>query len=156
MKRMHIHIGVKDIQASVAFYQSLFGVEPSKLAHDYAKWQLDEPYINFAISTKTGDVGVNHLGMQVDDDAELAQLETQLSAAQNAIFQEGEVACCYTQSKKSWARDPSGVNWELFRSMDTVQVYAASDEEESCCTPETKGTPGCCEPSEKTAGCCGP
>jgi len=154
MKRFHAHIGVKNLDKSIAFYTSVFGEEPTKRRSDYAKWQLEEPLVNFAISTVENHEGLNHFGIQVDDDETLVQLEKQLSETENDLYEEGEVECCYARSKKTWSKDPSGIPWELFRSMDDYQVYPSPEDTEVCCTEETRGQPGCCEPSAATKGCC--
>lgn len=156
MKRMHIHVGVKSIDEGVKFYSALFGAAPSKSKEDYAKWMLDDPRINFAISTRAKQ-GVDHLGLQVEDDIELEELHQRLQDADMAIFDEGDTVCCYARSSKAWVKDPSGVAWESFKTMADAQLFSeeeAKSEEAACCTPETKGKPNCCVPSEKTAGCC--
>lgn len=155
MKRMHIHVGVEHVEEGIKFYSALFGTEPVKTKTDYAKWVLDDPRINFAISTRATH-GIDHLGLQVDADHELEELRERLKRADMAMFDEGETVCCYARSDKSWVKDPSGVAWEAYKTMGDAQLFSENDEpaEEACCTPETMGTPGCCVPSEKTAGCC--
>ncbi|MDA0679710.1 MAG: ArsI/CadI family heavy metal resistance metalloenzyme [Proteobacteria bacterium] len=155
MKRMHIHVGVENLDQSIRFYNALFGASPAKSKSDYAKWMLNDPRINFAISTRAGTKGVDHLGLQVDDESEMAALRERLKDAEMSVFDEGETTCCYARSDKVWVQDPSGVAWEAFRTMEDVQLFSEAATEEVCCTPETKGQPGCCVPSEKTAGCCG-
>lgn len=159
MKRMHLHIGVKTIEKSVRFYSALFGTAPVKLKPDYAKWMLDDPRINFAISTRTNKTGVDHLGIQVDNAAELNALRAQMSAANIATHSDGETSCCYAKSEKSWVEDPNGIAWEAYHTMEDVQIFSTHDEQtdDACCTPETKGTPGCCTPStdSKSTSCCG-
>ncbi|NND00971.1 MAG: glyoxalase/bleomycin resistance/dioxygenase family protein, partial [Gammaproteobacteria bacterium] len=112
MKRMHIHIGVENLDQGIEFYNALFGVQPVKTKTDYAKWMLDDPRINFAISTRPGKTGVDHLGLQVDGDDELEELRTRLKSADMSVFDEGETVCCYAHSDKSWVKDPSGIAWE--------------------------------------------
>jgi protein-tyrosine-phosphatase/catechol 2,3-dioxygenase-like lactoylglutathione lyase family enzyme len=115
MKRFHVHVGVADLDASVAFYSGLFGAAPSVTKPDYAKWMLDDPRINFAISQKCGATkGVEHLGVQVEDAAELAEVYGRLQAANAPVMEEGATTCCYAQSEKSWIADPDGVVWEAF------------------------------------------
>lgn len=157
MKRMHIHVGVENLDQSIRFYNALFGASPAKTKSDYAKWMLNDPRINFAISTRAGTKGVDHLGLQVDDESEMAALRERLKDAEMSVFDEGETTCCYARSDKAWVQDPSGVAWEAFQTMEDVQLFseAAAATGEVCCTPETKGQPGCCVPSEKTVGCCG-
>lgn len=156
MKRMHIHAGVEDLAQSIRFYSALFGAEPDKTKSDYAKWMLDDPRINFAISTRVAKKGVDHLGIQVDDEGELEALRERLGQADASLYDEGESNCCYARSDKSWVEDPAGIAWETFRTMEDLQLFAANEKpaDEACCTPETKGQPGCCVPSEKTVGCC--
>ena len=155
MKRMHLHIGVEDLDESIRFYTALFGAAPIKTKPDYAKWLLDDPRVNFAISTRAKK-GVDHLGIQVDADTELAEVRERLKAKDVPLTDEGETICCYARSEKSWIQDPSGIAWEAYRTMEDVQLFSGRDgsDEGACCTPDTMGTPDCCEPSEKTAGCC--
>lgn len=156
MKRLHIHVGVENLNDSIRFYNALFGAEPVKTKPDYAKWMLDNPHVNFAISTRSGKIGVDHLGIQVDDGVELSALRDQLSKANLSTHGDGETTCCYAKSEKSWVEDPSGIAWEAYHTMEDAQMFSAKDAstEEACCVPETKGQPGCCTPSAKTTGCC--
>lgn len=163
MKRMHVHVGVKNLDESIRFYSALFGAQPAKLKPDYAKWMLDDPHLNFAISTRSGKVGVDHMGLQVDDAGELAVLRDHMSAANISTHSDGETTCCYAKSEKSWVEDPNGVAWEAYHTMEDAQIYSASDsakesvDEGACCTPETvQGV--CCAPKPElaaTAPCCG-
>jgi catechol 2,3-dioxygenase-like lactoylglutathione lyase family enzyme len=155
MKRMHIHVGVENLDQSIKFYNTLFGAEPVKTKTDYAKWMLNDPRINFAISTRSGKVGVDHLGLQVEENVELDKLRERLKSADMSVFDEGETLCCYARSDKSWVEDPSGIAWEAYKTMADVQLFSGevAMQEIACCTPETNGQPDCCEPSEKTAGC---
>ena len=157
MKRLHVHVGVENIEEAIRFYSSLFGAEPIKTKADYAKWLLDDPRVNFAVSTRAGKKGVDHLGIQVEENGELDELRGRLKTSNLAVFDEGETVCCYAKSDKTWVQDPAGVAWETYRTMDDAEIYGKNPvmSESACCTPETKGTPHCCEPSEKTAGCCG-
>ncbi|TQV70590.1 glyoxalase/bleomycin resistance/dioxygenase family protein [Exilibacterium tricleocarpae] len=156
MKRMHIHVGVEKLDDSIKFYSALFGTEPAKTKDDYAKWALDDPRINFAISTRAKR-GVDHLGLQVDEAHELEVLRKRLKNADMSLFDEGETVCCYARSDKSWVTDPAGIAWEAYQALEDVQLLSDTvvSEEGACCTPETKGRPGCCVPSEKAVGCCG-
>jgi len=156
MKRMHIHIGVENLNQSITFYSALFGAEPVKTKTDYAKWMLDEPRINFAISTRAGKAGVDHLGLQVDEESELQELRERLKSADMSVFDEGETVCCYARSDKSWVEDPSGLAWEAYKTMEDVQLFSTSTEsaEGACCAPEKKGQSDGCGPSESTTGCC--
>lgn len=157
MKRFHIHVGVENLDEAIRFYSALFGAEPGKRKPDYAKWLLDDPRVNFAISTRAKKNGMDHLGIQVEEEAELAELRDRLKAADMAVVEEGETICCYARSDESWIQDPAGIPWETYRTMDDAQLFAGQTDqtESACCTPETMGTPDCCIPSEKTAGCCG-
>lgn len=145
MKRMHIHVGVENLEQSIRFYSALFGAEPVKTKPDYAKWMLDNPLVNFAISTRTGDTGVNHLGIQVDEEAELAELRSRLNKAGMSVSDEGETICCYAKSDKSWVQDPAGIAWETYRTMEDAEIFKA--EKSSCATS--------CEPQATKSGCCG-
>ena len=148
MKRMHIHVGVENIEDGVRFYSALFGTEPDKHNPDYAKWMLEDPRVNFAISTRTSQ-GVDHLGLQVDEDGELAELRSRMEKADMSRFDEGETVCCYAKSDKTWVKDPSGVAWETFRTMGDAPIYSGTDtsEAEACCTPGSTGSPDCCVPA---------
>ncbi|GJL63718.1 MAG: glyoxalase [Nitrospirales bacterium] len=157
MKRLHIHIGVQKLDASIQFYSALFGAEPVKTKSDYAKWMLDNPSVNFAISTRVSQAGVDHLGIQVDTDDELSELRNRLSQADAAVFDEGEAVCCYARSEKTWVQDPTGLPWEAYRTMEDAELFSggAVHSDSACCTPDTMGKPGCCEASTATTECCG-
>lgn len=159
MKRFHVHVGVADLDASIAFYTGLFGAEPTVTKSDYAKWMLDEPRINFAISQKCGATkGVEHLGVQVEGEAELAEVYERLKAADAPILEEGATTCCYAKSEKSWIADPDGVVWEAFLTSGDSTVYGAGPDfsalassnaaANACCAPalETHASakPSCC------------
>ncbi len=124
MKRMHIHVGVKDIAEGVKFYSALFGAEPTKQMADYAKWMLDDPRLNFAISTRSGKQGLDHLGFQVEDEKELSAMREQLQKADIATYDEGETVCCYAESDKSWLQDPAGIAWEAYQIMGDAQLFS--------------------------------
>ena len=155
MKRMHIHIGVDNIEHSIRFYNALFDSQPVKVKQDYAKWLLEDPKVNFAISTRSAKKGVDHLGLQVDDSVELEQMRSRLQQADMTMFDQGDTVCCYARSDKSWLEDPSGIAWEAYHTMEDAELYSPQDSASACCTPETKGQPNCCAPSEQTKGCCG-
>ena len=143
MKRMHIHLTVGDLSASVAFYAGLFAHPPTVLKPDYAKWMLDDPRVNFAISTYGASPGLNHLGIQVESEEESAALGERLAQLAAPVVQEGVGACCYAQSEKSWVFDPQGVPWETFRTMGEARVFA--DEARAgrpCCVPTVVSMPG--------------
>jgi catechol 2,3-dioxygenase-like lactoylglutathione lyase family enzyme len=145
MKRFHIHVGVKNIQESVRFYSTLFGQSPSKLKEDYAKWMLEDPRINFAISTRVGDQGVDHLGIQVDAADELTEITERLKKAEVGVQDEGETTCCYAQSNKAWVQDPSGLPWEAYQTMADAEVFSEKQESaESACCPGDEQSSKCC------------
>lgn len=153
MKRMHIHVGVENLAESIRFYSALFGVAPVKTKQEYAKWMLDDPCVNFAISTRVTS-GVDHLGLQVDDETELEALRLRLKQADMTLFDEGETVCCYARSDKSWLTDPDGIAWEAYQTMQDAQLFAASRTTSTCCAPNTKSNSSRCAPAEKSAGCC--
>lgn len=145
MKRFHIHVGVKDLEKSVLFYSTLFGQKPAKIKDDYAKWMLEDPRINFAISTQVGENGVDHLGIQVDQDSELTEITERLKNADLGVYDEGESTCCYAESKKAWVKDPAGIAWEAYRTMADVEVFKGKNEDDSsCCAPEENSQASCC------------
>jgi catechol 2,3-dioxygenase-like lactoylglutathione lyase family enzyme len=123
MKRLHIHVSVKDLDASVRFYSQLFGAAPIVRKTDYAKWMLEDPRVNFAISQRDGRVGVQHLGIQVEKRAVLAEVYERLRRAQRPVIQEGETTCCYAHSEKRWIDDPQGIQWETFLTTGESTVY---------------------------------
>lgn len=126
MKRFHVHAHVEDLQASVAFYEKLFGAAPTRLETDYAKWMLDDPRINFAISTRGGKPGVDHLGIQADSPEELAELKARAQAADAQVLDEGATTCCYAASDKHWVTDPQGIAWEQFQTLADIPTFSAS------------------------------
>jgi hypothetical protein len=139
MKRLHVHVSVDDLGKSIEFYNTLFAAEPTVRKDDYAKWMLEDPRVNFAISKRGSEVGIRHLGIQVEDRAELADISSRLTRAEGRIFQEGETVCCYARSEKSWIEDPQGIQWETFLTTGESTVYgnqAASEQRSKpCCTP---------------------
>ncbi|MEH6758443.1 MAG: ArsI/CadI family heavy metal resistance metalloenzyme [Parasphingorhabdus sp.] len=146
MKRMHIHVSVENIQKSAAFYSKLFGTDPIVLKDDYAKWMLDDPCVNFALSSHDGaHRGIEHVGIQVDDAEELAEVYDRMRDAGQPIFDEGATVCCYAQSDKNWTADPDGIAWEAFLTqgeeteygnrVDLDQLASAKAVAGSCCTP---------------------
>ena len=124
MKRFHVHAHVEDLEASIAFYSKLFAAAPTRLESDYAKWMIEDPRINFAISTRGGKTGVDHLGFQTDTDEELAELKARARAADLALLDEGEVSCCYARSEKHWVTDPQGIAWEHFHTLDSIPTFS--------------------------------
>lgn len=124
MKRFHVHVHVNDLGPSVAFYSKLFAAEPARLESDYAKWMLDDPRINFAISTRGSAIGVDHLGFQTDSAEELAELKARAEAADLALADTGETSCCYARSEKHWITDPQGLAWEHFHTLANIPVFS--------------------------------
>ncbi|RQP22821.1 ArsI/CadI family heavy metal resistance metalloenzyme [Piscinibacter terrae] len=159
MKRFHVHVHVEDLAQSVNFYSRLFAAEPTRLEGDYAKWMLDDPRINFAISTRGGKPGVDHLGFQTDNAEELDELKTRAQAADMAVFDSGATTCCYARSEKHWVTDPQGVAWEHFHTLADIPVFSEkapqAQAQTSCCTPTTRGKPvGIPVAGEKTTNSC--
>ena len=146
MKRFHVHVGVTDLDQSIAFYSSLFGTEPSVTKPDYAKWMLDDPRVNFAISSKCGATkGIEHLGIQAESDGELAEVYGRLKAADGPMLEEGATTCCYAKSEKSWIKDPDGVVWEAFFTNGEATVYGDSPALDAISV--NAATNGCCAPA---------
>lgn len=146
MKRFHVHVHVNDLQANIAFYSRLFNAQPARVETDYAKWMLDDPRINFAISTRGEAAGVDHLGIQADSDEELAELKGRAQDADMALLDEGETTCCYSRSDKYWLTDPQGIAWEQFHTLDSIPVFSErapeAAEASACCAPRTpRGKP---------------
>lgn len=142
MKRMHVHVGVDDLERSAAFYTRLFGAEPIVHKDDYAKWMLDDPQLNFAISTGRGAAGVQHLGIETGSGAELAEVAGRLEAAGGPIVAEAEAACCYARSRKNWIADPQGLVWETFFTHGETTTYGSSPDLGALAAPA--GRTGCC------------
>jgi lactoylglutathione lyase len=124
MKRFHIHAHVADLEASIAFYSKMFAAAPARVEGDYAKWMLDDPRINFAISTRGSKLGVDHLGIQTDTEDELAALRAQAEAADMTLQDVGETTCCYARSDKYWVTDPQGIAWEQFHTLGDIPVFS--------------------------------
>jgi catechol 2,3-dioxygenase-like lactoylglutathione lyase family enzyme len=166
MKRFHVHLGVEDLERSVRFYAQLFGAEPVVRKHDYAKWMLDDPRVNFAISRRGAGAGANHLGVQVDSDAELAGVRAQFEAADAATtVAEPGASCCYAKSDKHWVTDPQGIAWEAFHTLGTIPTFAGESEPsaaEARCGPAIpeSGTHAdrapAAVPSASANACCAP
>lgn len=123
MTRFHVHVGVENLDASVRFYTALFAAEPAVRKPDYAKWMLDNPRVNFAISEGRGPLGIHHLGIQAEDRAELDDVYARLDRADRPTSKEGETVCCYARSDKTWIADPQGVSWETFLTLGDSTVY---------------------------------
>ncbi len=154
MKRFHVNVSVADLAESVRFYSALFAAEPTVLKDDYAKWMLEDPRINFAISQRGYPIGVNHVGFQVDSADELTAMRAQLTRADHALVEQAGAACCYANSDKYWITDPTGLAWETFHTLDGIPIYGADTD----IAPKTTGA--CCVPLAATAkkgeACCGP
>jgi lactoylglutathione lyase len=170
MKRFHVHLGVADLEQSIRFYSGLFGAPPAVRKDDYAKWMIDDPRINFAISARGNEVGVNHLGLQAESADELAGIREQFAAADQVSLQDEPGAnCCYAKSDKHWVTDPQGIAWEGYHTLGEVRYFnserAEGNGESACCTPmQTTPKPtqaSCCAPAKAesapktTARCCG-
>jgi hypothetical protein len=149
MKRFHVHLHVDDLARSIGFYSKLFAAEPARVESDYAKWMLDDPAVNFAISTRGAQAGIDHLGFQTDDVAELASMKARAESADMALLDEGTTTCCYARSEKHWVTDPQGIAWEHFHTLASIPVFreaaaptaAPATEAVACCTPAPRGKP---------------
>jgi hypothetical protein len=133
MKRFHVHVGVQDLERSIRFYSTLFGTAPAVTKGDYAKWMLEDPRINFAISTRARTQGVDHLGLQADTGEELEDIGQRLAAADVATTPQKNASCCYAKSDKYWTVDPQGIAWESFHTLDSVPVYGKDTGGAACC-----------------------
>ncbi len=139
MKRFHVHVAVDDLARSTAFYATLFDAQPTVVKDDYAKWMLDDPKVNFAISARGRNPGIDHLGIQVESGEELAELAGRLKAAGETTFDETAVNCCYATGDKSWVNDPAGVRWETFHTFGEAVTYG-----EDAPAPEPAAAASCC------------
>jgi catechol 2,3-dioxygenase-like lactoylglutathione lyase family enzyme len=147
MKRLHVHVHVTDLARNIAFYSRLFGLQPSRAETDYAKWMLDDPPLNFAISTRGHGVGVDHLGIQVDDQETLHELQARAGAAELTLGDAGQTTCCYARSEKHWITDPQGLAWEYFHTMEAIPVFRESRDAPppvACCAPASHSSNRCC------------
>ncbi len=171
MKRFHVHVHVQDIAASVAFYSRLFAAQPARQEADYAKWMLDDPRINFAISARGGALGVDHLGFQAEDATELAELKARAEAADRPLLDEGQTSCCYARSDKHWVTDPQGLAWEHFHTLQGIPTFSeqpatlAQEPVTACAAAPVMAAAGCCAnaaprgkplpiPVQSASGCC--
>ena len=163
MKRFHVHVHVDDLAKSIGFYTRLFATEPARVEADYAKWMLDDPRVNFAISTRGSKPGLDHLGFQVDEAHELTELKARAEAADMALLDEGSTTCCYARSEKHWVTDPQGIAWEHFHTLGNIPVFNESEQATTagaCCSPSTptahgqaaQGASACCAPPATTTG----
>jgi len=156
MKRLHVHVSVEDLPRSIGFYSALFAAEPSVVKNDYAKWMLEDPRVNFAISTRGRELGLDHLGIQVEDTNELHEVYARMRQAGGNIIEQGQTACCYAQSEKSWIDDPAGIAWETFHTTGESTTYGdgtgenvariAHEKQSACCAPhpQPKQATACC------------
>lgn len=161
MKRLHVHVSVDDLAQSIRFYSTLFAARPTVTKPDYAKWMLDDPPVNFAISTRGNVTGIDHLGIQVETPDELKEVYSRLQQAERPVLQEGATTCCYANSEKAWTTDPQGLLWESFLALGERTVYGDSSapteirtagkrtkpEASTCCGPKA--------PAPVSASCCG-
>jgi hypothetical protein len=165
MKRLHVHVSVDDLDQSIGFYSTLFAVQPTVVKPDYAKWMLDDPHVNFAISTRGGKSGLDHLGIQVETQDELQEVYGRLRQADRPVLEEGATTCCYANSEKSWIADPQGLAWETFLTTgestsygDSVDLGPIRVASSACCTTET--AQGACRAPKAElpadAACCSP
>jgi predicted enzyme related to lactoylglutathione lyase len=141
MKRMHVHVAVDDLQHSIGFYSALFAAQPTVIKSDYAKWMLDDPRVNFAISARGRNAGLDHLGIQVENKDELGEVYARLHKAGGTVIEQGQTNCCYAKSEKSWIDDPSGVSWETFLTTGETTDYGDGSGEREVRTAHTKS---CC------------
>ena len=165
MKRLHVHVSVDDLSRSIGFYSALFASQPSVVKSDYAKWMLDDPRVNFAISTRGREPGLDHLGIQVETGDELQEVYARLRQAGGNIVEQGQTTCCYAKSEKSWIDDPAGIAWETFRTTGESTDYGDGtgengarvahgtrqekqpDKQSVCCAPQPIAKPSssaCC------------
>ncbi len=145
MKRLHLHIGVEQLEEAIQFYSKLLGAEPVKRKLDYAKWMLDDPRVNLAISTRVNTKGVDHLGIQVDDEQELKEIRQRLTDGNLLVAEERETLCCYAKSDKNWIVDPAGIPWEAYRTLEDAEIFS---------TNSTQADTACCEPAFLTRSGC--
>jgi lactoylglutathione lyase len=158
MKRFHVHLHVDDLARSIGFYSKLFAAEPARTESDYAKWMLEDPPVNFAISTRGTQPGIDHLGIQTDDAAELSALKARAEAADMALLDEGTTTCCYARSEKHWITDPQGIAWEHFHTLGSIPVFNETASplgtQSACCAPAEAATGGAA--IAEPAACCAP
>jgi catechol-2,3-dioxygenase len=150
MKRFHVHLHVDDLQQSIGFYSKLFAAEPARREKDYAKWMLEDPPVNFAISTRGNKPGIDHLGIQTDNTEELAELKARAETADMALLDEGATTCCYARSEKHWVTDPQGIAWEHFHTLGDIPMF--SEKAKAASSPSAQGGSACCAPRGKPVG----
>jgi len=142
MKRMHLHVSVDDLNKSISFYNTLFGEKPTVVKPDYAKWMLEDPLVNFAISQRGAKVGLDHVGIQVDSDDALSEMKARFDSAELGVLTQENTTCCYAKSDKHWVQDPSGIAWETYHTLDSAPTFSASvlndadsHAASACCAP---------------------
>ena len=153
MKRLHLHVSVDGLERSIGFYSTLFGAQPDVVKPDYAKWMLEDPKVNFAISDRGRAAGLDHVGIQTDSSEELAELAARLKAAGEQTIDQTATACCYARSDKAWVNDPSGVKWETFHTFGEETAYGEdlpADADSACCAPAAAP-----QPEIRTEAACG-
>ena len=158
MKRFHVHVAVDDLEANIRFYSAIFGAPPTVAKPDYAKWMIEEPRLNFAISNRGAKTGLDHLGFQVDSNEELGELRQKVADAEIAALDQPQSECCYARSDKYWITDPQGIAWETYHTLGEVEVYGvdmpkaakAAAEGAACCAPK----PNVANTKPKRASCC--
>ncbi|WP_416898721.1 MAG: ArsI/CadI family heavy metal resistance metalloenzyme [Minwuia sp.] len=144
-RRLHVHVSVDDLSKNVAFYSTLFAQQPTVLKDDYAKWMLDDPSVNFAISNRSGKVGIDHLGFQVDTDAEVEEIEARLHEAEQVVAPQRDANCCYAYGNKSWSQDPAGVPWEIFHTLKDIPIFGSDHQPlDEVAGKETQSAGACC------------
>jgi len=156
MKRLHIHIGVERLEEAIKFYSRLLGAEPVKRKADYAKWMLEDPCVNLTISTRAFTKGVDHLGIQVDEEGELHDIRQRLKAEKLPVSEEGETLCCYAKSDKSWVLDPAEVPWKAYRTMEDADIFSTHSAQmhTACCEPAFLARPDPKKLAQAPNGCC--
>ena len=158
MKRFHVHVAVDDLEANIRFYSGMFGAEPTLRKPDYAKWMMEDPRVNFAISQRGAKAGVDHLGFQVDTDEELTRMREQVAAAEIAARDQPDATCCYARSDKYWITDPQGIAWETYRTLGEAEIFGAdiktAGNAGACCSPRAQQTINIAPAKSNAAKCC--
>jgi len=162
MKRLHVHVSVENLEHAIGFYSTLFATQPAVVKADYAKWMLDDPRVNFAISTRGRTPGLDHLGIQVEDKAELDEVYARLHRSGGNVIEQGQTTCCYAKSEKSWIDDPAGIAWEIFLTTGESTDYGDCSGErvarvvnaKACCVPAPAAEEGACCVPEPSSSCC--
>lgn len=157
MKRFHVHVAVDDLVANIRFYSAVFGAPPTVAKPDYAKWMIEEPRLNFAISNRGAKTGLDHLGFQVDSEEELGELRQKVADAEIAALDQRQSECCYARSDKYWITDPQGIAWETYHTLGEVETYGTDMPKGpkaaapgACCTPK----PNAVNTARHRSSCC--